>query len=699
MDKFFNPQSVAVVGVSPSITNLAKKILQNLKRFNYQGKIYAVGNRPDTVEGFQLYPSVLEIKEAVDLAILLVPARNVSRVVDECGEKGIKRVIIESGGFGEYKGGTQNFEQELLETCRKWDIRLIGPNCMGVINQKNGMCSPFHTYVTPFVEGALSIISQSGGVGMSFAQDLTAESIGINKFASYGNGLDIDEVDLIEYFAEDEDTEVISAYMEGITRGQDFMRAVSRMQKPVVVLKSNTHRSAHTVAASHSNVRSGDEEVLDAAFKQVGILRVPNTRVWANASKQLTMPLMKGNRLAVLSRSGGHAVLAADAAGHYGFELPKLPKEFFEGCKQYLQQSVIDLGNPLDLGQIIHQPVLSHILEEAMKLDEIDGVVVIHSYNSRESDSDQAHQFIGNISELITRYNKPITTVLFTDPIERQHIREMFRLPTFSTPFNAIQALAYSRDANRLADRRRPFDTEDDEKAPENASKLIADLKASGKAPSIKDAFVLMEEYNVKLAPYSFVHSLDEAINKAGEVGYPLALKLVHEMVVHKSEAGMVVMDIRNENELEENWIRLDEKAKQLGFSDGMETALLQHTAKEGWEMYVGTKRDLAFGPVVSAGMGGILTDVIDDVSHRIAPLTAADANDMLEETRAFKLLEGFRSRGPSDTYALIELILSVSRMMTQLKDIATININPVVVHPSGNGITVLDARIEIGQG
>jgi len=698
MEKIFNPESVVVVGVSPSITNLAKKILSNLKRFNYQGQIYAVGSRPDNVEGFDLYPSVMAIENDIDLAILLVPAKNVSKVVDQCGQKGIKRVIIESGGFGEYAGSSSSLEEELLETCNRWGIRMIGPNCMGVINQKNGFCSPFHTYVTPFVEGKLSILSQSGGVGMSFAQDLSAESIGINKFISYGNGLDIDEVDVIEHLAADKNTSVISAYIEGISRGQDFMRVVSRMQKPVVVLKSNTHRSAHTVAASHSAVQSGDEDVLNAAFKQVGVLRVPNTRVWANASKQLTLPLMKGNRLAVLSRSGGHAVLAADAAGHYGFELPKLPDEFFEACKQYLQQSVIDLGNPLDLGQIFYQPVLAHILEEAIKLDEIDGVVVIYSYNSHETDSDSAHQFVGTIKPLMEKYNKPITTVLFTDPVERQSVGEMFRLPTFTTPFNAVQALAYSRDANRLADRRRPFDTEEGGTAPEDATALIAKIKENNQAVSIKDAFSLMETYGINLAPYAFVKSYQEAQQKAHEVSYPLALKFVHTLLVHKSEAGCVEMDIRNEQELEIAWQKLDERARTLGFSNGMENALLQHKSEDGWEMYVGAKRDLAFGPVVSAGMGGILTDVINDVSHRIAPLTAADANDMLEETRAFKLLEGHRSRGPADTYALIEHIQCISKIMTELKDISSIELNPVVVHPSGKGITVLDARLQVKQ-
>lgn len=695
MKEFFYPKSVAVIGVSPSVTNLAKKILYNLKRFGFEGPIYAIGPRQEEVEGLELYLSVTEVDQPIDLAILMVPAIGVSKVVEQCGRKGIRHVIIESGGFREFEGSDTKLDQELLEVCRQWGIRLIGPNCMGVINRENGLCTPFVTYVDPFNPGGVSIISQSGGVGMSCALDLSAESVGISKFVSYGNGLDIDEVDLIEYMAGDDDTTVISAYLEGIKRGRDFLRVVSRMEKPLVVLKSNTQRSAHLMAASHSAVLSGDEDILDAAFKQVGVLRVPNTLVWTNVAKQLTLPLMKGNRLAILSRSGGHAVLAADAAGHFGFKLPKFPSAFFDSYRQHLQQaSVINLQNPLDLGQIFYQPILLNILEETLKLDDVDGALLIHTYNSSEEDCDSAHQFLSQILPLMERYNKPVSTVLFTDPGERKFVGKTYGLPNFTTPFFGVQALAYSRDALRLAERRRPFDVSTPDGANNEVKDFLKKLKEK-ENPDMADVFELMRLYDLRMAPYKFVDSRDRLVDAGRQIGYPLALKLANDMVLHKSDVGGVKLNIRNEEELLAAWDEMDLHVRDQGLTSGVKRALVQQMLNEsGWELFIGAKRDNAFGPVVMAGMGGVLTEVIDDVSHRIAPLTAADASEMLEETRAIKLLEGFRRGGPGDTYAFIEMILTVSQMMMDIDQLAEIDLNPVIIHPAGQGLTILDARI-----
>jgi acetyltransferase len=697
MDKFFYPESVAVVGVSSSATNLARQILENLVRFRYQGRVYAVGSRRDEIDGFTVYASVLEIEEPVDLAILLVPAKTVPAVVEECGQKGVRNVIVESGGFRELDGEGSDAEHRLLQVCRKWGIRMIGPNCMGVINQENGLCSPFADYVSPFFPGGLSVLSQSGGVGMSFAMDLNADSIGLNKFISYGNGLDIDEVELLDYLGQDEGTRIISAYVEGITRGRDFLRVISRMDKPVVVLKSNTTRASRPVAASHSAMLSGDEDVLNAAFRQVGVLRVPNSLVWANVSKQLTLPLMQGNRLAILSRSGGHAVLAADTAHKFGFELVRFPQAFYDACRQFFANSVVNLQNPLDLGQIFYPPVLAHILEETLRLDEVDGVLFIHTYRRGEND-ELAHQLIGQIMPLIQKYNKPVSTVLFTDPDEQAFVGSTYRLPCFATPYHGVQALAYSRDALRLAERRRPFDENEGESAPEDAKALVEKLAANGRRTSMRDAYALMAAYGVPLAPHRFVTAKDDLPTTAAELGYPLALKLDHPSALHKSDIGGVVLDIRTDQELLAAWENIRRAATEHGLGEDAIEALVQKMAPRGYELFVGGKRDVSFGPVVLAGMGGVLTEVIRDIGCRVAPVTAADASEMLEETRAARLLDGHRGQGPADSYALIELILTVSRLLLDCPQIDQIDLNPVVVHPAGKGLTVLDARIVLSN-
>ncbi|RJO64959.1 MAG: CoA-binding protein [Myxococcales bacterium] len=694
MDTFFYPDSIAVVGVSSSPSNLAQRILANLRRFRYAGKVWAIGPRDEEVEGYPLFRSVADVPEKIDLAVLLVPAKNVPQVAEECGRKGIRRLIIESGGFREFSGGESDVERRLLEVCRRYGIRFLGPNCIGIINQENGLCTPFTRPIAPFVEGGISVISQSGGVGLSHVMDLTSEYIGLNKFISFGNGLDIDEVDLIEYLGGDGGTSMISAYLEGISRGRDFLRVVSRQKKPVVVLKSNTQPSTQRVATSHSAAISGDEDVLDDAFRQVGVLRVPDSLVWANVSKQLTLPLMKGNRLAILSRSGGYAVMAADAASQMGFELPPFPDGFFDACRQYFEKSVITLQNPLDLGQIIFHPVVVHILEETLKLDEFDGVLLIYNYDAQGA-PDEAHQFISQIMPLMYRYQKPVTTVLITQRHERQYIRESYALPLFRTAFHGVQALAYSRDAVRAAERRRPFETEAEPAAAlPQAAELVASWRKAGRAPTVADALELLQLYGVPMVRRAVACSRDEALEKVEGLKFPIALKLIHADAPHKSDVGGVQLNLKDDYGLITGWDEIAKAASRARLAGGMECALIQEMAPQGWEMFVGVKYDPSFGPVVLAGSGGLLAEVVRDVAARVAPLTREDAAELLSETRASQLLQGFRGLGPADTEAFVELIVAVARLIIAHPEIQALDLNPVIVHPKGKGLTVVDARL-----
>ncbi len=693
MDGFFNSESIVVVGVSSSPTNLAKRILFNLQRFRYEGNVYAVGPREEEVEGYPVVRSILDIEEEIDLAVLLVPASNIPEVVEDCGKKGIKRLIIESGGFREFAGDASEHERRMLEICRKYGIRFIGPNCIGVIHRDNGLCTAFSSFVTPFKRGGISVLSQSGGVGISYIGDLTSENVGINKFVSYGNGLDIDEVEVIEYLGQDEKTSLISCYLEGISNGREFMRVVSRLDKPVVVLKSNTQQIAHRIATSHTAAVAGDETVMDAAFRQVGVLRVDNTLVWTNVTKALTLPLMRGNRIAILSHSGGHSVLAADAAAKCGFELPRFPASFFEACEQYFRQSVARLQNPLDLGQILYDTVLSHILEETLKLDEFDGVVLFHSYDA-EQDSDETRSFISQIRPLMERYGKPVLAVLSTQRDERQYIRENYQLPLFRSPYHAVQALAYSRDAFRVSQQRRPFDRVPIPKGGEKARTYLTEAVIHGRHPRWEEGLQMMEAYGFPIAPFKVVHSREQALQAADEIGYPVAIKIIHPDAPKKTAVGGVELNLKNEYGIVTGWDEVAHAAKHANLCDDMNCAIVQRMADTGWELFVGAKRDPIFGPVVMAGSGGVLAEVVEDLAVRVAPLSEEDVLDMLSETKAARLLEGFAGSGKADTKALVNLIMTVSQLLIDLDEVEELRLNPVVVHPRHQGITLVDTRI-----
>ncbi len=686
MDKFFFPESVVVVGVSSSHTNLARRILANLKRFGFTGRIYAAGPRPEEVEGFKPYKSVLDIEDKIDLAIVLTPAAVVPQIAEECGRKGITHMLIESGGFGEFEGDGSPTEKKLLEVCRRHGIRFVGPNCIGIINRENGLCTPFARVLDRFVKGGLSAISQSGGVGASFIMDMTLDFVGVSKFVSFGNAVDVKEHDLIEYLSDDPETEVIAAYLEGLSDGRKLLETASRVKKPIVMLKSNRHQSSKKIACSHSAALAGDDRVCRAAMQQAGVLLAQDYMSWTNITKQLFLPPMRGKRLAVLSRSGGHAVLAADAIDEFGFELPAFPQSFFEAVKEYFQGGIIKLQNPLDMGQIFYHPILAHIIEEALKLNEIDGVLFIHTYDAQE-EGDIVHTMLSQIPDLIRRYSKPVTVVLHTQREERTYVRENFRIPVFRTPRFAVEAMHYSRINHEYVNSKKAWPYVSKDPDIDRLALPGAALEA-GRDLTLSESLEFCEAAGLKLAPWRRVISLNEALQAASGLGYPLALKLCSSETSHKTDVGGVRLGIRNDSELREAWGRLEE------ISDAALEAVLQKMSEPGIEMIVGGKTDDSFGPVVLVGSGGIMTELLEDVSARVAPIDIDDANEMIEELKGVRMLKGFRGFPPADTKALATLIAKVSGIIHQVEAIAELDLNPVIVHADGEGFSIVDARV-----
>ena len=352
MKDIFSPRSVAVVGVSAKPDNLGRNIMLNLIDFGFDGIVYPVGPGGGTITTRRIYKSVVDIPDHVDMAVILVPARFVPQVMEDCGQKGVKRAIVETAGFREYSDEGKKLEDEVVAIAKKYGIRFVGPNCIGVINMENGFCVPFPR-LTPFIrKGEVSIISQSGGVGLSIMNHMAAEGIGLNKFASVGNMLNVDAEDLLEYYIGDEGTKTIFIYLEGIRDGRRLMELAKRSPKPILAMKSNIGKLGQNVAASHTASLSSDDRVVDAAFRQCGITRVHDVTTLSHYMKTLRLPLLKNKRLAIISRSGGHAIVAADACETVGFELAEFPESFIRDIERHFRASVIKLTNPLDLGDL-----------------------------------------------------------------------------------------------------------------------------------------------------------------------------------------------------------------------------------------------------------------------------------------------------------------------------------------------------------
>ncbi|MFU8771288.1 MAG: acetate--CoA ligase family protein, partial [Anaerolineales bacterium] len=379
MRDFFYSTNIAVIGVSSRPTNLGRNIVANLVEYGFNGVVHAVGPRGGVIETRRIYPSITEVPDQVDLAVILTPAKTVPSILEECGQKGIRRVIIETAGFREYGEGGRQLEQEIQQIAHQYSIRFIGPNCIGAINMENGFCVPF-ARLTKFVKpGDISIITQSGGVGMSALNLMANEGLGLNKFVSIGNMLDVSAEDLLEYLIEDEGTNLVFVYLESINDGRRLMEIARKSHKPILIFKANIGSLGQKIALSHTASLASDDRVVAAAFHQSGVIRVRDATSLGNNLKILRLPSLKGKNLAVISRSGGHAVLAADACELAGFNLAHFPDKFLREIESYFRASVIRLTNPLDLGDLFDLDMYARIVEQTLQLPSVDGVVFLHT--------------------------------------------------------------------------------------------------------------------------------------------------------------------------------------------------------------------------------------------------------------------------------------------------------------------------------
>jgi acyl-CoA synthetase (NDP forming) len=684
MDLFFNPHSVAVVGVSESTENLGRRITQNLQEFDYSGIVSLVGPKGGTAFGRRIYKSVADIPDQIDLAVLLIPARHIPEVLQECGQKGIHRVVIESAGFSEHGPEGKVLEEQVVQVAKKFGIRFIGPNCIGTINLRNGLITSFASLKNVFSRGDISIISQSGGVGLDYLNVLASENLGLAKFASIGNKLNVDECDLLEYLVEDEQTGIIIMYLESIPDGRRLMRIARRTSKPILLHKSNVGRLAREIAQSHTASLSADDAVVSAALKQVGIARFGDTDTLVNCLKVLHLPPMKGNRVGVLSRSGGHAVIAADACEKAGFVLNNFPGPFLMEIEKHLRAKVIRLTNPLDLGDLFDFNVYTKIADETLKLTDVDGVIFLHEYMSGvERESSRA--FLSKLEELSYAHNKPVATSVITDGEEMSMLRRTLPHPVFTAPEDAVFALAMHRDFQHDARPepvmpRVPVDIA-------RIEKILAGCRSAGRSPLLDEGLEILQAAGIRVPEYALAGSADEAVAAAAEYRRPVALKLVSAQASHKTEVGGVKLGLKDPDGVR----RAFESLSALDSGAGV---LVQPMVEGGLEMILGARRDPSFGTVVLVGLGGIFVEVLRDVSMRVVPFHPDQLDEMIRDLSAYPVLAGARGQAQRDIPAVRDGLLAVAGLMEGFDQIQELDVNPLMVMPGGQGVFAVDARL-----
>ena len=694
MRGFFEPKAVAVVGVSNSLDNLGFVISANLHRFGYRGTIYEVGPRGGSVFDRPIYRSLQEVPGPIDLAVFLTPAAVLPDLLEACGRLGVRRVVIESGGFDEYGDEGLRLAARVQEVAARHQIRFIGPNCLGEFNSRSGLATAFGPLEPVIRPGGVSVLSQSGGVMMTILNALSSEGVGVAKMVSMGNKLDVDENDLLEYLIEDPETTAVCMYLEGVKGGRRLLELARRTDKPIVIHKSNIGAAARRIAASHTAALSADDRVVDAAFRQVGIARVRGIKAMVHQLKALALPPMRGSRVAVLSRSGGDAVMAADECERLGLDLAELPQDFLERAQQRLRANVIRLTNPMDLGDLFDLDVYHDLAEDTLAMDHVDGMVFMNTFGGSPEGSG-AEALFHQIHGLSQRAGKPVAMCADTSAVEVARLKAVLPGPLFDEPAAAVEALVLRRDFRRdvAVDVERPDGPAD--KAPVEA--VLARCRAEGRHLLLPEALAVAAAYGIPVAAGRAAADEGEAVTAAAEVGYPVALKVVGPDLSHKSDVGGVRLGLDSEAALREAYREMMATVAGRAPGASIRGALVQPMASEGLDLIVGARFDADFGHVVLAGMGGIFVEVLGDASLRVAPFGSATAGAMLRELRAYGVLEGVRGRGPADVPALVELIGAVTRLVTDFPEIREIDLNPVRVMEAGEGCLALDARMLLG--
>ena len=693
MEKFFYPRSLVVFGASTAKTSLANIVLLNNSQNGYQGRLYGIGSREGELAGIKIYKNVMDLPETPDVAIFLTPAKTIPALMRACGEKGITHVVIEAGGFSEYSLEGRTLEDEVSQIADKYNMKVIGPNCVGTINFDVKMMMPFSFFSNiPAEAGKVALIVQSGGVGGTFLRSFHGYGITPGKFVAIGNKLQLDETHFLEYLLQDEKTEIITAYLEGFKRGREFFDLAMRSPKPIIVLKSNRSQASEKIAQSHTTALSGSDDVAGAAFKQAAIIRVEDEINLINAVKIIGIPLMRGRRVAVLSRSGGHAVLTADACAKLGFEMTPFPESFLKKIKTIYHTRVIAHQNPLDLGEIFDYTIFTDILEEALKLDVFDGVLFNHLYVA-QYEAQMSRTFLQGVEKLVAKYKKPVALAMISAREEIMDVSKNYSFPIFTAPLEAAEALHISL---AYYESRQSRDSRGKEPVYKINKNVIHNIKARcGEEKRIaltNEALEICAACGIEPVKSQLLRNT--ASPETISLRYPVALKLLSRDASHKTDIGGVRLNIGNKKDLLNACVQMLKTFANLKPRPAIDGFLVQEMAKEGVEFFVGGRRDNTFGPMVMAGMGGIYIEIFKDTSIRLAPVTKREAMKMLQELKAYPMLQGARGEKRADINALVDIICRISFMMAAQPGIGQIDLNPVIVHPQGQGVSIVDARV-----
>lgn len=692
---FFYPRSVAVIGASRNADSIPGRLFHNLLDENFAGSLFPVNPSAPAVNAVRAYPSVLDIPDPVDLAFIVVPKEHVLATVAECARKGVRAIVVISAGFSEVGEDGEELEAELLELVRSSGMRMVGPNCMGILNtdqavRLNGTFAPLFPPA-----GNVAMSSQSGALGIAildYADDL---NIGISSFVSVGNKADISGNDLLLYWEDDPATDVILLYLESFGNPRRFARLARRIakKKPILVVKSGRTAAGTRAASSHTGALASLDIAADALFHQAGVIRTDDLDELFDATALLAhQPVPKGRRVAVLTNAGGPGILLADALESAGLVLPEFSQSLQSKLRGHLNPSA-SVRNPVDMVASASAAEYTACLSELMAADEVDAVVVVHIPAAPKGTAEIARAI--KEAAIVDAGRKTLLSVFMRSqgPPAELH-GEDYLVPAYRFPEAAARALAraatYGEWLERPAGDIPELKDVDVERAQQIVAEFLATAGPEGGWLDPDRVEAVLACCGLSLPRSQVVGTADEAANVAAEFVGPVALKVISDAALHKSDVGGVVLDVEGESE-----VRAAYEAVTSVVEDA-EGALVQEFIAGGHEVIIGMTEDPSFGPLILFGLGGVFVELIGDVSFRIHPLTDLDATEMVQEVKASKLLDGYRGEPAGDVPALEQALLRVSALVEALPEMVEMDLNPVKVMKPGHGVQAVDARIRV---
>jgi acetyltransferase len=702
LEKILNAESVAIIGASTNETKRGYQAIRTLLDEKFDGKIYPINPKEKKILGFRCYPKVSEIEDSIDIALITTPAATIPSILEDCGKKKIHGAVIIAGGFGETGADGKTFEEEIVKIAQKHKIRIIGPNTSGIMNLKANLNL---VGLRGASKGGIALLTQSGNIALSLITEAKLKSLkGFSYYVGVGNEADIKFHEYLEFFRQDPGTKAILMYVEGMRQGREFLQQAytTTLEKPIVMLKSGRSLTGRKSAGSHTGALAGMSEVAKTACTRAGIIMIENPdELFPVAETLSSLPHIRNNRVAILADGGGHATIAADILTDFGVMIPELDSKTQSKLKQILPFAAA-VRNPIDVagGTDSNPTIFADCADIILRDPNIGGLLIVGLFGGygirfAESLSLQEEDAAHRMGRLLRTRNKPIImhSLYSSEKPHSLHLMRYYNIPVYDSldvACKCIGVLAEYGTYLKMYHTKVNF-------VLNWGKEIIRKARQEGRTVLLEyEAKRIFHSAGAPIFQEFLATTADEAVKFSGGVDGKVAMKITSPDILHKSDAGGVRLNLETDSEIQNAFHEIIKNAEHYDPKADIKGVNVAPMAKKGVEVIIGTKVDEQFGPIILYGLGGVMVEILKDVSFRVLPISRISAKNMIEETKSAPILEGVRGEPPHDKNALIRLLLTCSKIIESYPEIQEMDLNPVIVHEKG--ISIVDARIILKQ-